>query len=185
MQKTGDLTENENQLKKILLKNQLFVNTAEALFKLNIPFSVLQASEPGCPDGDSKLLLDCGYEVMKRKGKRKELSIHPFVKTTITNSTRVKTLDDLIKLLQKDLDSLKPYGRDENFGGFLGDLLPTMLESDLYCKDADLNCMWDYGWNDMMLMFHEKDDIIRDVERKVLEGLIDEIARDLSIIVSA
>ncbi|KAK9270030.1 hypothetical protein L1049_025603 [Liquidambar formosana] len=53
-----------------------------------------------------------------------------------------------------------------------------MLERDLQNRDPDVNCMWDFGWNEMMFAFLEKDDVIRDVEKLLLNGLIDEIARD-------
>ncbi|KAI9087336.1 hypothetical protein K1719_030656 [Acacia pycnantha] len=39
------LNENENCLKWILVSSQTFLNTAEALFKLNIPFNILQGCD--------------------------------------------------------------------------------------------------------------------------------------------
>ncbi|KAF2324568.1 hypothetical protein GH714_015323 [Hevea brasiliensis] len=65
------LSESEDHLKQILIKSQLFLNTAEALFKLNIPLDILQACGHACHDEESKLILDCGYEVMKEKAKGK------------------------------------------------------------------------------------------------------------------
>lgn len=172
------LTEGENQLKQILMKSQLFLNTAEALFKLNIPLGILHGGGDDCPDEESKLTLDCGYEVMKRKGKRQELSIHPFMTISIT-SPKEKSLDDLIKQLHKDFKKLKSHGRNDNVECVVEDYLPKMLESDVYNLDPDVNCMWDFGWNMMMLAFFEKDDVIRDVEKSVLNGLLDEVTRDL------
>jgi hypothetical protein len=54
-----------------------------------------------------------------------------------------------------------------------------MLECDVYNWDIDVNCMWDCGWDKMMFAFLEKDDVIRDVEKFVLDGLLDEVAKDL------
>ncbi|XP_038991476.1 myosin-13-like isoform X2 [Hibiscus syriacus] len=105
------LTESENHLKQILKKNQLFMNTAQALFKLNVPSSILHANSHNYHEQDSKLVLDCGYEVMKRKGRRQEVSVHPFLKVSIT-SNKAKSWDELVKQMCKDFEKLKLYGRD-------------------------------------------------------------------------
>ncbi|XP_022772762.1 uncharacterized protein LOC111315359 isoform X2 [Durio zibethinus] len=177
------LTESENHLKQILMKSQVFMNTAEALFKLNIPISILRANGHYYHDQESKLVLDCGYEVMKRKGRRQELSVHPFLKVPIT-SNKAKSLDDLVKQMCKDFDKLKQCGRDGREDSPLEDYLPKMLEADVNNKEPDVNCMWDLGWNRMAFALLEKDDVIRDVERYVLNGLLDEITRDLFIGIS-
>ncbi|XP_021900815.1 uncharacterized protein LOC110816799 isoform X2 [Carica papaya] len=83
-EKPEPLTESEEHLKQILITSQLFLNTVEALFKLNIPIGIPRAGEHDYHDKDSKLILACGYEVAKRKGKRQELSVHPFMKLSIT-----------------------------------------------------------------------------------------------------
>ncbi|CBI19688.3 unnamed protein product, partial [Vitis vinifera] len=171
------LTENENHLKQILIKSQLFLNTAEALFKLNVPIGILHASGHNCHDEESRLILDCGYELMRRKGKRQELSVHPFVKISIS-STKIASLDDLVKQLHIDFEKLKSCGRDGSDECDAADYLPKMLELDVQTMDPDVNCLWDLGWNDKMFAFIEKDDVIRDVERHVFSGLIGEITRD-------
>lgn len=172
------MTESENDLKQILVKSQVFLHTAEALFKLNMPYGILYAGGLDCQDEDSKLILDCGYEVMKRKGRMQELSVHPFIKVSIT-TTKVRSLDELVKELYKDIGKLKLYGRNGNAEVAIEDYLPKMLELDVYNKDSDVNCMWDLSWNEMMFAFIEKDDVVRDVERSVLNGLVDEITTDL------
>ncbi|KAG8632499.1 hypothetical protein MANES_18G027700v8 [Manihot esculenta] len=170
------LTESENHLKQILIKSQLFLNTAEALFKLNIPLDILHAGDRDCHDEQRKLILDCGYEVMKRKGKRQELSVHPFMRISIT-SFKVRSLYDLIKQLQKDIGKLKHKAECT-----VEDYLPKMLEIDVYNRDLDVNCMWDFGWHEMMFAFLEKDDVIRDVERHLLNALLDEVTGDLMLV---
>ncbi|XVF73722.1 hypothetical protein PTKIN_Ptkin13bG0005800 [Pterospermum kingtungense] len=172
------LTESENHLKQILSKSQLFMNTAEALFNLSIPISILNASSHDHHDQESKLVLDCGYEVMKRKGRRQEISVQPFPKVTIT-SNKEKSLDELVKQMCKNFDKLKLYGRDGREDSPFEDYLPKMLDFDIHNKEPDLNCMWDLGWNSMMFGYIEKEDVIRDVEKYVLNGLLDEITRDL------
>ncbi|WCJ35169.1 hypothetical protein M5689_016435 [Euphorbia peplus] len=172
------LTESENTLMQILVKSQLFINTAEALFQLDIPPGV--SSSIDSHSEMSKLMLDCGYEVMKRKGKRKEFICHPFMNISIT-SLKVRSLDDLIKLLHKDLEKLKFYGRNDRIECLVEDYLPKMLEFDVYDKDPDVNCMWDIGWDKMMFMSLEKEDVIKDIEKHLLNGLLDELTKDLLV----
>ncbi|XP_065847996.1 uncharacterized protein [Euphorbia lathyris] len=174
------LTESENNLMQILVKTRLFLNTAEALFKLNIPLGILHASSIDCHCEGSKLILDCGYEVMRRKGKRKEFSYHPFMNIYIT-PLKVRSLDELIKQLHKDLEKLKFYGRNDKIECAVEEYLPKMLELDVYNKDPDVNCMWDFGWHKMMFMSLEKEDVIKDVEKHVLNGLLDELTKDLLV----
>jgi len=57
--------------------SQLLVNTAEGLLELNIPFNGLQGGGREIQEEGSKVILDCGHEVMKRKGMRQELKKLP------------------------------------------------------------------------------------------------------------
>ncbi|KAA8537636.1 hypothetical protein F0562_027244 [Nyssa sinensis] len=172
------LTDNETHLKQILMKSQLFLNTADALFKLNIPVGILHASAHGSKDEESNLILDCGYEVMKRKGRRRELVVHPFVRISI-NSVKVSSFDDLVKQLSKEFERLKYYSRKGSDECDAADYLHKMIERDIHNQDSGSNSMWDIGWNEPMLAFLEKDDVIRDVEKHVLNRLMYEIMDDL------
>lgn len=173
------LTESENCLKWILVMSQLFINTAEALFRLNIPLSVLQNGALDNQDEGSKLILDCGYEVMKRKGIRQELKSHTCSKISSICTMNIRSLDDLVRQLNKDMDKLKFYGRNGSLQVDVEDYLPKMLEHDVYDKDPDIDCMWDLGWNDETFAFIEKYDVIRDTEKHILSVLLDEITREL------
>ncbi|MBA0595443.1 hypothetical protein Gorai_012313, partial [Gossypium raimondii] len=131
------------------------------------------------PSGqESKLVLDCGYEVMKSKGIRQELSVHPFLKVTIIPN-KEKTLDELVKQMSEDIDKLKLYRRGRRENSPFEDYLPKMLEADVNNKEPHLNCMWDKGRNSMMFAFLEKDDVVRDAEKYVLNGLLGEMTRDI------
>ncbi|KAL1206445.1 hypothetical protein V5N11_020808 [Cardamine amara subsp. amara] len=172
------LSENETNLKKMFVKSQLFLNTAKALFKLNIPLNVLHDTTGGNNyyQEDKNLILDCGFELMKRKGRFQELSVHPFVKVPISSS-KVNSLDNLVKQLSKELEKLRAYSRDSHTQSHVDE--DYVLERDVHHKDPNLNSMWDMGWNDSMLAFIEKDDVMRDIEREVFRGLMEEITRDL------
>ncbi|KAK6939454.1 DUF3741-associated sequence motif [Dillenia turbinata] len=167
------LTEDEEHLKQILIKSQIFLNTAEALFKLNIPVSILRAGIDSCQDEESKTLLDCAYEIMKRKGRRNELAVHPFVKIPF-GSSKVRSLDDLVKQLHQDFEVSKARYSNGNNERDTFDYLHEMLERDAQNKHPDTNAMWDFGWNQMMNMFLEKDEVAIDVEKHILNGLLDE-----------
>lgn len=178
------LTESESHLKQIVIQSQLFLNTAEALFKLEIPFGILHASggheySTQSEFEDSKLTLDCGYEVMKRKGRRQELAVHPnFVKISIS-FIEVQSLDELVKQLYKDIERLKLYGKNGKLECGPEEYVPRMLEIDVNNREPELNCMWDLGWDAAMFGFLEVDEVVRDLGRLVLSGLIDELTRDL------
>ncbi|CAN0841513.1 hypothetical protein LINGRAHAP2_LOCUS3324 [Linum grandiflorum] len=181
------LTEGENHLKQILVKNQRFLDTAEALFRLNIPIDILNVS--ASPDHhneqESKLMTDCSFEVMKRKGKRQEIlrrRIHnPFTKLT-ANSTNRESLDGLIRKLYTDLERLRFYGRNGNTESGIEEYLPKMLEIDVLGSEPDVNSMWEMGWEKVDSAFPQRDEVIRDVEKQVLNGLLDEVAGDLLVV---
>ncbi|KAI9087395.1 hypothetical protein K1719_030715 [Acacia pycnantha] len=170
------LTESENCLKWILVSSQPFLNTAEALFKLNIPFNILQGCDglENQDEEDRKLILDCSYEVTKRKVIRQELKVHPCSKASIS-PIKIRSLDDLVRQLNEDMEKLKFYGRYRTSPVHVEDYLPKMLENDVYNKYPDINCMWDLGWNQETFAFLEKYDVTRDMEKNILNGLLDEI----------
>ncbi|KAJ0789820.1 hypothetical protein HanPI659440_Chr05g0207941 [Helianthus annuus] len=172
------LTEKEKQLKEILIKDQLFLSTAEALFKLNIPVGFLHVDDHNHHDNETKLKLDCGYEILKRKARSQELSIHPYVKPSIGN-TSIRFLDDLVKQLYKDLEGVRLYGRDTRNEYDESDYLHHMLEKDIYNKNPDINSFWDFGWHITTFTFVEKDEFVCDMEQDMLCRLVDEVVDDL------
>ncbi|KAL2242018.1 UNVERIFIED_CONTAM: hypothetical protein Sindi_0319800 [Sesamum indicum] len=172
------LTEPEKDLKEIIIKSQLFLSTAEALFKLNIPVSFLHVGDHDYEVAEKKLVLDTAYEVMKRKARRYEVTYHPYTKTNIS-CTKIRSLDNLVKQLCKDLEILKFYG---GHGNDVAAGLYEMLNKDIYNKGPDVNNMWDFEWSNMMSVFPEKEDVIREVERHMINGLLDEITNDLVLI---
>ncbi|CAM8945687.1 unnamed protein product [Rhodiola kirilowii] len=174
--KPDSLMEEETQLKHILVSTQQFLNTAEALFKLGIPVNFLQTGDQELGDKKNKDILDTAYEIMKKKGRKQELNLHPFTKTLIT-FPKVGSLDDLVKQLCKDIETLKSYGG--KWGDDTGAYLLKMVERDMYYEDPDINCMWDYGWNYSSFALAEKDNTIQELERYILDDLIDDILHDI------
>lgn len=168
------LTEDEMFLKQKLIKCHLFLNTAEALFKLNIPISILNyASEQICEDKDSKIIQDCGYELLKRKGRRQEI-IYPSI-NKLVSYTNVRSLDDLVRQVHKDLEVLRSYGRSGKDEYDYVNRILEMLESDIYNKHPDLNSMWDFGWNEVMFPCAKMDEVVSNIEQLLLEELMNEL----------
>ncbi|KAI7734203.1 hypothetical protein M8C21_003404 [Ambrosia artemisiifolia] len=172
------LTEQEKQLKEIFIKDQLFLSTAEALFKLNIPVGFLHVEDHSHHDNETKLKLDCGYEILKRKARSQELCVHPYVKPSI-GSASITYLDELVKQLYKDLEGVRLYGRDMRNKFDETDYLHHMLEKDIHNKNPDINSFWDFGWHITTFTFVEKDEFVCDVEQDMVCRLVDEIVDDL------
>ncbi|XP_047335452.1 uncharacterized protein LOC124938976 [Impatiens glandulifera] len=173
------LTEDEANLKLILIKSQQFLHTAVALFKLDFPISILHINDYSINQAkDEKVIIDCGYEIIRRKGRRQEEFIH--YRSLKLSSIRIDSLDELVRRLNVEFGNLKSYGRirmneDESIDNPF-----NMIENDILVnKDPDINCMWDSGWNDAIFGVAEREETIRDVEKQVLNCLLDEIARDL------
>lgn len=176
--KQDPLTEDEMFLKQKVIKSNLFLNTAEALFKLNIPVSVLNyANDQICQEKDSKLILGGGYELLKRKGRKREIFFYHNI-NMITSHTMFRSLDDLVRQLHKDFETLRSYGRNGRDEYDDAGFVLKMLERDIHYSDPDLNCMWDLGWKETMFAYVEMDEVISNVERILLEELVDEIAND-------
>ncbi|PWA55188.1 hypothetical protein CTI12_AA429730 [Artemisia annua] len=172
------LTEDEKQLKEILIKDQLFLSTAQALFQLNIPYSFLHVDDHNHHRDETKLKLDCGYEILKRKARNQELSLHPYVKPSI-GFMAISFLDELVKQLYKDLENLRLYGSNARNEYDEADYLHHMLEKDIYNAYPDISSFWDFGWHTSTFAFAEKDEFVNVVEQDLLHRLVDEIVVDL------
>ncbi|KAI3943118.1 hypothetical protein MKW92_019461 [Papaver armeniacum] len=171
----GSPPANEDHLKQILLRSRVFLNAAVALFRFQFPVGTLHCSTNKCQDEDSKLLLDSGYETMRRKGKIQELNCNPCIGISV-GSKKVRCLDSLVKELNEALETYK-YSANEHIEDEASHL-HYLLQKDIENKNPVVNCMWDFGWSDIMFSCIEKEEVVRDVEKYVLNRLIDEITKD-------
>ncbi|KAL8026713.1 hypothetical protein ABFX02_14G046800 [Erythranthe guttata] len=172
------LTEPEKELKEIVIKSQQFLSTSEALFKLNIPLSFLHATnnddEVVVVASDKKLVLDSAYEITKRKARRHEIT---YTKSAVSYY-KMRSLDDLVRQLCKDMEMLRRYGGNDECGDVAASLY-NMVCKDFSGECSDVNCMWDFEWSRMMCVVSEKEGVVGDVERHVFDGLVNEIVNDL------
>lgn len=165
-------------LKQKLITSHLFLNTAEALFKLNIPIGILNYTiDQVCQGSDSKLILDCGYELLKKKGRRQEIFFHPHI-NKFMSCRKVKSFDELVRQLHNGIESLRSYGRRGTDKYDDAAYILRMLERDIQYGDPDINCTWDIGWNEFMFAYVEMDDVVRDIEQHILDELMNEMAKD-------
>ncbi|CAI9115834.1 OLC1v1016838C1 [Oldenlandia corymbosa var. corymbosa] len=177
------LTESEKNLKEKLIKGQQFLNTAEAFFKLNIPVSILDDSNDQCgQDAETKLILDCGYELLKKKGQRLEVSVYPRKQMSVTVANKVNSLDDLIRQLSQDFNTLKSYGGNSSPELETADCLSKMLEKDFEKSHSEVSSMWDCNWISDPFGFQEYDEIVKELEKHLLNGLLNEITQELLLL---
>lgn len=116
-------------------------------------------------------LLDCGCELVRRKGKRE--GIHAIAGHYA--ASRVRHLNVLVKELNDDIESLKFLSMSDDSSA---EFLHMMIERDIENKRPDANCMWDIGWSRSLVASLEKDEIVRNLEKHVLGGLISELVSE-------
>ncbi|KAK8968648.1 hypothetical protein KSP40_PGU012831 [Platanthera guangdongensis] len=165
------LTEHEDALKQKLITSHSFLNIAQSLFQIKIPVRILQ--ENASPRKHSRLVIDCGNEILRRKGQREEVSFSG--KCFLAPLKR--SIDALIKEVNADLESLKYENNTCDYD--LADYLHKMIENDIRQRDPDINCLWDIGWDNKTFVCFEKREIVRDVEKHLLNGLLNELATEL------
>ncbi|ERN17488.1 uncharacterized protein LOC18445830 [Amborella trichopoda] len=180
MKVTSTLTDQENHLKLLLINSPKFLNAAVALFNLLIPVGFLHATSLKSADEENKLMADCACEIMRRKSRIKELEIYPSCKTKAV-LVKVTCLDELVKELYKDLEHLKFHGDDGADNYNTADYLHKMVQRDVKNKHPDVNSMWGLGWEDTLFAEQEKDELLREVQKHILDGLVQEILGDIII----
>ncbi|PKA61932.1 hypothetical protein AXF42_Ash019138 [Apostasia shenzhenica] len=166
------LTKEENDMKCIFINSQNFLNIAHAIFQIKIPVDILQASGSASMHKDSKLFINCGCELMRRKGEREELT---FARMGTLEPAKIRSLDSLTKELHGDLINLKYPNYIEGDDHDLAERLNKMIEKDIQNRKPDINSSWDFGWDSLM----EKDEIVRDVEKHVVNTLLNELTIDI------
>ncbi|KAF3775066.1 hypothetical protein EJ110_NYTH51409 [Nymphaea thermarum] len=171
--KTSALKFQENQLKQILLSSPALLDAAKALFEIHVPTGILGASYlKGTKNHDQ--LLDCLHEILRRKGRREELGLHHSNK--FSKYPKILSLDDLVKGLNEDLNSLNDHGDN----GCLepADYINKLIESDVQSSRPHTSCLWDVDWFEG-LFAEERDRIAREVEKHILNELLKETAEQL------
>lgn len=170
-------TDSEKQLREILTRNHLFQSTAKTLFKINIPVTTIEAGKIERQEEGNKIILDSSNEVMRRKCKREEVAFLYPMKISSSTAT-VRCLDDLIKDLNRAIEDLEFSSSNEEYLD-MSEFHNKLITTDISSTNPDVNCMWDLGWKSDVYVCTEKVELVRDVEKHVLNRLIDHIVKDL------
>uniref|UniRef100_A0ACD5WBR2 Uncharacterized protein n=1 Tax=Avena sativa TaxID=4498 RepID=A0ACD5WBR2_AVESA len=175
-------TENQLLLVRMLVKDRYLLETAKAIVRVHDPVSFVDDDDAGArsrPDkGNSDLLPDVAREVIRRKGKRSEAM--EGVSVARAANPKLRCLDDLVRELDgvvESLDISKKLHRQSDSGAAEG--LQMILRSDIQNDHPDANSTWDFGWNRVWGLPIEKNEVVRDLEKNILGGIITDVARDL------
>ncbi|KAJ1293379.1 hypothetical protein BS78_01G063600 [Paspalum vaginatum] len=172
-------TENQLLLTEMLLKDPYLLETAKAITGFNVPVSVVHVNTGKWLDKGNKVLSDIGREVIRRKGKRTEA----MVDASMTRSANLKlqTLDDLIRQLDSDIQSLNiPKKSQQQSDTSTAENLKMVLHSDIEITHSDANSVWDFGWNRVWDLPIEKNEVVKGLEKSILGGIITDVARELN-----
>jgi hypothetical protein len=153
----------------MLAKDRYLLETAKAIVRVHDPVSFID-DDNRLDKGNYDLLSDVAREVIRRKGKRTEALEDVSVACTVT--MKLRHLDDLVRELDGDVESL-------DIQNSMAEGLQKILQSDIQNDHPDANSTWDFGWNRVSKLPIEKNEVVKDLEKNILGGIITDEARDL------
>lgn len=170
-------TESQLLLMQLLLKDRYLLETAKSIIKVDAPVDLaVNAGARNWSDKCNGLLSDVTQEVTRRKAKRTEAM------EGVAGSRKLRYLDDLVRELDGDIESLdtcrRPHRPRDEDG--TAEILGIMLERDIENNHPDADSTWDYGWDFRVSGLPvEKNEVVRDLEKNILGGIITDVVRDL------
>nr|CAB3498020.1 unnamed protein product [Digitaria exilis] len=171
-------TENQLLLMEMLLKDPYLLETAKSITGFHFPISVIHVDTGKWLDKGNKVLSDVAREVIRRKCKRTEAMVD--VNMTRPANLKLQTLEDLIRELDRDIQSLNiPKKSQRQSDNSTAENLKMVLHSDIENTHSDANSVWDFGWNRIWDLPIEKNEVVKDLEKNILGGIITDVARDL------
>ncbi|XVF88554.1 hypothetical protein PTKIN_Ptkin19aG0060100 [Pterospermum kingtungense] len=161
-------------LKALLLSSSAFLNHAEELFHLhgNVPTISQKFGISDFTNANTRLSLDCANEIVRRISSPDSQMVHPPLLTLVGNNKRHISLNHLLKETCDGVEALRCYSElaGENYPT---DSLYAILERDIKCSEV-LTGIWDLGWKKGFSM-DDTMQIVDDIEKQLLNGLIEEI----------
>ncbi|GAB4852597.1 hypothetical protein Ancab_016811 [Ancistrocladus abbreviatus] len=167
-----------SKLKALLLSSPLFMNRAEELFYLKAKQDLVA---PTTIDGEpnvagSRVLLECAVELMELKSSQYVQTHMPLLQNYRTGPKNYIYLDQLLEEICEGTEALRCYS-EPGCETLPNDSLSVLLGRDLrYTGMA--SGTWDIGWRNAFSL-HEVEEIVGEVDKLVLAGLIDEVFDDL------
>ncbi|XP_010254087.1 PREDICTED: uncharacterized protein LOC104595174 [Nelumbo nucifera] len=172
----GRNTIRTSTMKALLLSSPSFLSCVADLFDVNVDQPTV-SKEPSVLDvgmTNVRLFLDCANEIMERKSLQTLQLGHPLF--GFRDSRIIISLDKVVEEVCCGVENLNNYNK---INGVLPmDILYIMLEKDLSCKLV-LNGTWDLGWINGFSV-DEADQIVGELEKQVLDGLVQEVILDLT-----
>ncbi|KAK1396894.1 hypothetical protein POM88_006757 [Heracleum sosnowskyi] len=124
---------------------------------------------------NSKLLRDCANELLESRSERDKLDTIPLLHVPISDS-RVCMFKD--KLMEEGRNEIENLGSKHGVHSVPdGDIVYSVLERDILCKGLAAGA-WDLGWREGFTR-NEVEQIVSDLDRKVIDQLIEEVLADL------
>ncbi|KAL5210793.1 hypothetical protein ABZP36_006416 [Zizania latifolia] len=171
-------TENQFMLMKMLLKDQYLLETAKALVRIHVPVHAVNASADKWSEKSDALFSDVAREVIRRKTKRAEAMVEASM--TRTANLKLQHLIDLIVELDGDIKSLNISKNSHRQGeDDTAENLQMTLYRDIQNNHPDSNSMWDLGLDRISDLPIERSEVVRDLEKNILSGIITDLAREL------
>ncbi|KAF0928880.1 hypothetical protein E2562_010738 [Oryza meyeriana var. granulata] len=150
----------------------------KALVRYPVPVHFVNASADKWSEKGSSLFSDIAREVIRKKGKRTEAIVEVSMKPTA--NMKLQYLDDLIMELDADIESLNISKKSQQQGDdCTAENLRMILHRDMQNNHPDANSMWDFGWNRISDLPIERNEVVRDLEKNILGGIITDVAREL------
>ncbi|XP_043703284.1 uncharacterized protein LOC122653498 isoform X2 [Telopea speciosissima] len=169
----------EVSLRSLLLSSPSFLSCVEEFFHLNVnkPIALEKAgSIEEVGKINSRILLECANELLERKSLRRSQLVVPLV--WIPNPQTDFSFNQLVEEVCNGLENLTNCS---NGGGnvLLMDSLYLMLERDLMGNGGVvLTSLWDLGWKNGFSV-DETGEVVGEVEKQLLDGLIEEFIIDI------
>ncbi|XP_071911006.1 uncharacterized protein [Coffea arabica] len=170
----------DNNTRKLLLDSSSFLCHAEELFETRA-YQAAVSHKPGLHShgtADTKLLLECAKELLEQKSLQYRVAGHPLPHICIKKSKICISLDHLVNEISDGIQYLRSYCK---LAGktIVVDALSTVLQKDMWCKGV-VNGGWDFGWRNGFTL-DEIDQVVIDIEQKILTGIIDDMLMDMVI----
>lgn len=120
----------------------------------------------GCDGTNSKLLMDCAYELLESRRQRNIPSIYPLIQRPLKNPNFCISTDHLMQEIHNAIESLMNYKNRAS-------TVLALLEQDLRCIGRNVEA-WDEGWRDEFTR-DEVYEISCDLDKLILGELVAEV----------
>ncbi|CAN4094377.1 unnamed protein product [Withania somnifera] len=169
-----DSTEKESlkaTTRHILLSNESFLSRAEELFDTDAwEPTVWKIISVNNEMPNSTLVLDCANELLENKRSQYTLATS---KKPVNMSRLSISFDKLLNEICDAIEVLKSYTKVDG-----NNAIYAVHERDLSCSGM-VSTTWDLGWRNAVSL-NEVEQIVTDIEKRVLNGIIDDVLTEFA-----